>query len=483
MKARRLFLVGFCILAACCTNKRKNIENNECKTIKTDTQTVIVDSAILLFPNIKTSGNEVYAMLDEKPEFPGGMKELIKFIQQNILYPPVALQKKIQGRVVVEGIIDTDGKIIQPKVVYGVDSLLDKEALRIIEMIPDWRPGKLSGEAVKVKFRFPVTFKISDYEEKKAVPVILEDVPERNPQNIGSVKIEYIPPVNADTSTTKTIPGLKWGHLTDNNEGVFKVYFNEVINQMCHEKIEDIIVNGISISRSKVYIPIVRSNYNLIYKGEADFYLEDKQKKLHKILGKDVDKESVACYLEKGKTTGIDIDFPDNCQPGDYLLKVKIHNENGKCCYVIYKWFEAYTSHRTSSRDKPIPLGPALPPDYKVPSGEDDIYDVVQNMPEFPGGMPGLMEFIRQNIQYPQAARQSKLEGRVIMQVVIDKDGSVTQPRILRSINPMSDVDAVFCEEALRIVSIMPKWKPGSQHGMNMKVRFTFPIKFESPTD
>ena len=93
------------------------------------------------------------------------------------------------------------------------------------------------------------------------------------------------------------------------------------------------------------------------------------------------------------------------------------------------------------------------------------------------------MEFIRRNIQYPQAARQSKLEGRVIMQVIIDKDGSVTQPRILRSINPVLDVDAVFCEEALRIVSIMPQWKPGSQHGMNMKVKFTFPIKFESPTD
>ena len=103
-------------------------------------------------------------------------------------------------------------------------------------------------------------------------------------------------------------------------------------------------------------------------------------------------------------------------------------------------------------------------------------------MPEFPGGMPGLMEFIRRNIRYPQAARQSRLEGRVIVQVVIDKDGSVIQPRILRSINPVLSADAAFCEEALRIVSIMPKWKPGSRHGVNVKVRFTFPIGFESPT-
>ena len=101
----------------------------------------------------------------------------------------------------------------------------------------------------------------------------------------------------------------------------------------------------------------------------------------------------------------------------------------------------------------------------------------------FVAGMPGLMEFIRRNIRYPQAARQSRLEGRVIVQVVIDKDGSVIQPRILRSINPVLSADAAFCEEALRIVSIMPKWKPGSQHGVNVKVRFTFPIGFASPTD
>lgn len=104
-------------------------------------------------------------------------------------------------------------------------------------------------------------------------------------------------------------------------------------------------------------------------------------------------------------------------------------------------------------------------------------------MPEFPGGMPKLIEFIRQNIQYPQTAKRSKLEGRVIMQVVIDKDGTVTQPRILRSVNPVLSADAALCEEAFRIVSIMPKWKPGRQHGVNLKVRYAFPIKFELPVN
>ena len=484
MRIGPVFLIGFCILAVCCTNKRKNIKGKECHNIVSmDTSMIVVDSTILLFPNFKTSGNEVYTLLDEKPEYPGGMKELVKFIQQSILYPPVALQKQTQGRVWIEGIIDTDGKIIQPKVVYGADSLLDKEALRIIGMMPAWKPGKLNGKTVRVKFYFPVTFGISEKKKRRDNQVVIvEEGPKQDPKDTEAIEIEYIPPVDATSPVKKEVP-VKWGHLIDDTEGVVKASFDRHNNRINREKSEDIMVNDISISESKVYISIVSSNYNLIYKGEADFYLEDKQKKLHKIPGKDVDKESVALHLEKGKTAEISVDFPDSCQPGDYLLKIRVYNKNEECYYTIHQWFEAYTSHQVSSRDKPIPIGPARSSDYKVLSDEDDIFDVVRNMPEFPGGMPGLMEFIRQNIRYPQAARQSRLEGRVIVQVVIDKDGSVIQPRILRSINPVLSADAAFCEEALRIVSIMPKWKPGSQHGVNVKVRFTFPIGFASPTD
>lgn len=480
MRIGPVFLIGFCILAVCCTNKRKNIKGKECHNIVSmDTSMIVVDSTILLFPNFKTSGNEVYTLLDEKPEYPGGMKELVKFIQQSILYPPVALQKQTQGRVWIEGIIDTDGKIIQPKVVYGADSLLDKEALRIIGMMPAWKPGKLNGKTVRVKFYFPVTFGISEKKKRRDNQVVIvEEEPRQDPKDTGAIEIEYIPPVDATSPVKKEVP-VKWGHLIDDTEGVVKASFDRHNNRINREKSEDIMVNDISISESKVYISIVSPKYNLIYKGEADFYLEDKQKNLHKIPDKDVDKESVALCLEKGETAEIGVDFSDNCQPGDYLLKIRVYNENEEYYYTIHQWFEAYTSHQVSSRDKPIPVGPARSSDYKAPSGEDDIFDVVQNMPEFPGGMPGLMEFIRQNIRYPQAARQSRLEGRIIVQVVIDKDGSVIQPRILRSVNPVLSADGALCEEALRIVSIIPKWKPGNQHGVNLKVRFTFPIRFE----
>lgn len=100
---------------------------------------------------------------------------------------------------------------------------------------------------------------------------------------------------------------------------------------------------------------------------------------------------------------------------------------------------------------------------------EDQVFDVVEEMPEFPGGMPALMEFIRKNLRHDKAEKKE----RVIIQIVVDKEGKATSPVVLRSVNPTVD------EEALRIVSLMPKWKPGRQSGKPEKVRYTLPITFE----
>ncbi len=90
-------------------------------------------------------------------------------------------------------------------------------------------------------------------------------------------------------------------------------------------------------------------------------------------------------------------------------------------------------------------------------------------MPEFPGGMPALMEFIRKNLRHDKAEKRE----RVIIQIVVDKKGNATNPVVLRSTNPALD------EEALRIVSLMPKWKPGRQSGKPEKVRYAIPVTFE----
>ena len=113
-----------------------------------DTSLVVVDSTILLYSNLKTSDKEIHAILEERPKYPSGMDEVVKYIQTHIQYPPTAVYKKIEGKVWIESVIDRDGKVVQPKVAYSVHPLLDQDALRIIKMMPDWRPGKLNGETV-----------------------------------------------------------------------------------------------------------------------------------------------------------------------------------------------------------------------------------------------------------------------------------------------------------------------------------------------
>lgn len=102
-----------------------------------------------------------------------------------------------------------------------------------------------------------------------------------------------------------------------------------------------------------------------------------------------------------------------------------------------------------------------------------DVYEVVENMPEFPdGGMPGLMKYLSANIRYPEAAHKAGTQGRVTVQFVVGKDGSIGNVGILRGVDPNLDA------EAIRVISSMPKWKPGTQKGEPVNVKYTVPVMF-----
>ena len=103
---------------------------------------------------------------------------------------------------------------------------------------------------------------------------------------------------------------------------------------------------------------------------------------------------------------------------------------------------------------------------------EEVIFQVVEQMPEFPGGLGEAMKFLAKNIKYPVAAQQAKIEGRVIVQFVVGKDGSISDVHTVRSVSP--ELDA----EAIRVVSMMPKWNPGKQRGKAVPVSYTMPIMF-----
>ncbi|HPB36488.1 MAG TPA: energy transducer TonB, partial [Bacteroidales bacterium] len=98
--------------------------------------------------------------VEEMPGFPGGESALMKFINDNLRYPQLALENGIAGRVICTFVIDGRGKVSDIQVIRSVDPNLDREATRVISMMPDWKPGKQRGKPVRVRYTLPIIFKL-----------------------------------------------------------------------------------------------------------------------------------------------------------------------------------------------------------------------------------------------------------------------------------------------------------------------------------
>lgn len=116
-----------------------------------ETRNVVGEEAVV-------NSEEISTFAEEMPSFPGGDEELYSFISQNIKYPELAKRNEISGKVLVEFVVDVDGKIIDPKVVKGIGYGCNEEALRIVKLMPKWIPGKQDGKPIKVKLLLPIIF-------------------------------------------------------------------------------------------------------------------------------------------------------------------------------------------------------------------------------------------------------------------------------------------------------------------------------------
>ena len=255
----------------------------------------------------------VYLVVPEGPEYPGGSSALFEFIKNTMIYPTQALKDSIQGRVIVQFIVEEDGSITNPVVVKSsglnrnqanssIFNQLDAEAIRIISVMPKWNPGKVEGKPCRVRYNLPINFRIEYAQFKPA---------ELKPGTVNSDRIVYAP-------------------------------------------------NGDIVDVEGIYIP-------------AD---------------------------------------------------------------------------------------------------TNDIYMVVEDPPEFPGGLQALSDYLRDNIKYPEACRKDSIQGRVIISFVVEKDGSISSAEVIKSVHEQLDA------EALRVISAMPKWKPGKQRGKVVRVEYAIPIKY-----
>ena len=105
---------------------------------------------------------------------------------------------------------------------------------------------------------------------------------------------------------------------------------------------------------------------------------------------------------------------------------------------------------------------------------DDAVYVVVETMPEFPGGQQALFKYLSENVKYPVIAQENGIQGRVICQFVVNKDGSIVEVEVVRS-----GGDPSLDKEAVRVIKSMPKWKPGQQRGKPVRVKYTVPVNFK----
>lgn len=167
-----LMIPAAALLAAACQNKESKGNEMEEVTVvgyaggdsAVQKDVVAVESPVGTSTERATGETplgEVYDMVEQAPSFPGGNQELMSYLAKNIKYPKEAQAAKKEGRVIVQFVVASTGQVTNVKVMRGVDPLLDAEAIRVVEGMPRWTPGRQDGEAVNVRFTLPVTFRLS----------------------------------------------------------------------------------------------------------------------------------------------------------------------------------------------------------------------------------------------------------------------------------------------------------------------------------
>lgn len=125
-----------------------------------DVNQVVEIPTVVEQPQEQEEVEEIFTIVEEKPSFPGGDKALMEYLSKNIKYPTIAQEAGIKGRVTVSFVVNKDGKIVDVQVVRGVHESLDKEAVRVVQSMPAWKPGKQSGKPVRARYTLPVMFKL-----------------------------------------------------------------------------------------------------------------------------------------------------------------------------------------------------------------------------------------------------------------------------------------------------------------------------------
>ena len=372
---------------------------------------------------ITQNKNATYMAVQVMPRFPGGPDALITYINENVKYPAIALRNGIEGKVYVNFMVTKDGSISYPKVIKAVDPLLDQEAIRVIESMPNWKPANQNGENVDFACTVPIDFKL---EPSKLSTEKLKDANKQSnqPYTIVEQMPEY--PGGAEALRAFIATNIKYPVIALEKGIQGKVFINFVVTKtgsVTNAKV----LRGVDPSIDKEAIRVVESLPNWI----------------------------------PGKQNGENVDVT-------YTIPINFALEPNKISTEKLKGTGNQSDQLFTEVEKILTEQNAA-----LSAKQNQPYTVVEQMPEFPGGEEALKIYIADNLKYPVIAIENGIYGQVYVQFVIDNEGNVTHVNINRGVDPSLD------NEAMRIVNSMPKWIPGKQNGKIVNVIYNLPINFK----
>jgi TonB family protein len=459
---------------------------------------------------------DVFTVVEEMPVFPGGDEALKDFIIKNVVYPKEAKDKNIQGRVVIRFVVAADGSVGQIVILRKVDPLLDAEAVRVVKMLPKFKPGMQGGKPVNVYYTMPVTFGLmaDPFSNRPRYMVFDGDtiylMLKENPQfpggreafekfkadNLkypadaknngfeGYVSVSFL--VGKDGSLTDfTITGgvspsldaealrvakmmPAWLPGKENGRPVKVKYsagFNFTANPSPEVPKEVFVVveemplfpGGDSALMSFITKNI---NYPKIAKENA-------------ITGRVVLKFCIN-YLGNVEQVGI-LKTVDPSLDAEAIRVIKLlppfkpGKQGGKPVNV---WYNVPVVFALDGAPKPSNVPPPPPPPPPAPQSPQLFYGY-DEPPQFQGGEAALARFIESQKKYPQEALQNKISGTVMIGFTITETGNTDKILIRSSVDPLLDA------EAMRVIMFMPDWKPGKLKGKPVSVTYVVPVRFK----
>lgn len=431
-----------------------------------------------------SSKEEVFVMVEEMPQFPGGMVAMRDYLINNIEYPALALENRVEGRVVVSIVVDATGKVGQLSVIRSVSPELDAEAIRLVQAMPNWIPGKQQGRAVSVRMSVPISFKLP-----KQLPQDTLQLPEVMPQFPGGVdalRDFLVSNINypSESLRNKVQGKVEVSFVVDTLGKVGQLsLLSSASPELDAEAMRVVqsmpdwtpgMQNGVPMSVRlslpiEFELPKTPINEMPQFPGGEDAlnkYFKDNLKYSQDAV-KDGNKRVFVSFMvdEHGGITNVE--NLNNVSP-------ELNAEAIRVVKNMPNWIPGMIGGSPASMPYNVPVV------FESSESSGEAFDAaeVDQLPCFRGGEVAMQKYIRNNLRYPEEALANGEQGRVIVSFVIDGDGKVTNVENINYVSPALNAEAV------RVVKSMPKWIPGKlKDGKSVRVKYSLPLVFRLNLD